>query len=280
MKKKTAQSYIPLLVFLIGLSLLLYPTISDRWNAMHQSRAIVSYAHVVDNLDTEQSRTLWQDAVNFNAGVLARSNQYVLSDEELARYETLLNIDGNGIMGYVEIPSINCKLPIYHGTEEKTLQVGVGHIEWSSLPVGGESTHAVLSGHRGLPSARLFTDLNKLAEGDHFLLYVLSETLTYEVDQIRIVEPEDISDLQIQEGMDFCTLVTCTPYGINTHRLLIRGHRIENEIVSTHKFVTSDAARLSPKLVALAIGVLNVSVILILMAAASPFRRKHQRRNK
>ena len=280
MKKKTAQSYIPLLVFLIGLSLLLYPTISDRWNAMHQSRAIVSYAHVVDNLDTEQNRTLWQDAVNFNAGVLARSNQYALSDEELARYETLLNIDGNGIMGYVEIPSINCKLPIYHGTEEKTLQVGVGHIEWSSLPVGGESTHAVLSGHRGLPSARLFTDLNKLAVGDHFLLYVLSETLTYEVDQIRIVEPEDISDLQIQEGMDFCTLVTCTPYGINTHRLLIRGHRIENEIVSTPKFVTSDAARLSPKLVALAIGVLNVSVILILMAAASPFRRKHQRRNK
>ena len=280
MKKKTAQSYIPLLVFLIGLSLLLYPTISDRWNAMHQSRAIVSYAHVVDNLDTEQNRTLWQDAVNFNAGVLARSNQYALSDEELARYETLLNVDGNGIMGYVEIPSINCKLPIYHGTEEKTLQVGVGHIEWSSLPVGGESTHAVLSGHRGLPSARLFTDLNKLAEGDHFLLYVLSETLTYEVDQIRIVEPEDISDLQIQEGMDFCTLVTCTPYGINTHRLLIRGHRIENEIVSTPKFVTSDAARLSPKLVALAIGVLNVSVILILMAAASPFRRKHQRRNK
>ena len=280
MKKKTAQSYIPLLVFLIGLSLLLYPTISDRWNAMHQSRAIVSYAHVVDNLDTEQNRTLWQDAVNFNAGVLARSNQYALSDEELARYETLLNVDGNGIMGYVEIPSINCKLPIYHGTEEKTLQVGVGHIEWSSLPVGGESTHAVLSGHRGLPSARLFTDLNKLAEGDHFLRYVLSETLTYEVDQIRIVEPEDISDLQIQEGMDFCTLVTCTPYGINTHRLLIRGHRIENEIVSTPKFVTSDAARLSPKLVALAIGVLNVSVILILMAAASPFRRKHQRRNK
>ena len=203
-----------------------------------------------------------------------------MSDEERARYETLLNIDGNGIMGYVEIPSINCRLPVYHGTEEKTLQVGVGHIEWSSLPVGGESTHAVLSGHRGLPSARLFTDLNKLTEGDHFLLYVLSETLTYEVDQIRIVEPEDISDLLIQQGLDLCTLVTCTPYGINTHRLLIRGHRIENEVVSTPKFVTSDAARINPKLVALALGVLNVSVILILMTAASPFRRKHLRRTK
>ena len=280
MKKKTAQSYIPLLVFLIGLSLLLYPTISDRWNAMHQSQAIVSYAHKVDNLDTEQNRIMWHNAENFNAGVVSRDNQFRMSDEELARYETLLNIDGNGIMGYVEIPSINCRLPVYHGTEEKTLQVGVGHIEWSSLPVGGESTHAVLSGHRGLPSARLFTDLNKLTEGDHFLLYVLSETLTYEVDQIRIVEPEDISDLQIQQGLDLCTLVTCTPYGINTHRLLIRGHRIENEVVSTPKFVTSDAARINPKLVALAIGVLNVSVILILMTAASPFRRKHLRRTK
>ena len=278
MRKKRAQSYIPLLVFLIGLSLLLYPTVSDRWNAVHQSRAITSYARVVDNMDTEQNRLIWQNAANFNTGILYRENQYALSDEELYRYQTLLNIEDNGIMGYIEIPSINCKLPIYHGTEENTLQVGVGHIEWSSLPVGGESTHAVLSGHRGLPSARLFTDLDKLREGDHFLLYILSETLTYEVDQIRIVEPEDISELRLQEGKDLCTLVTCTPYGINTHRMLIRGHRIENEVVSKPKFVTSDAARMSPRLVALALGVVNVSVILILMTAAKPFRRKHKRR--
>lgn len=278
MRKKRAQSYIPLLVFLIGLSLLLYPTVSDRWNSMHQSRAIVSYAHKVDNMDTEQNRLIWQNAENFNTGILYRENQFSLSDEELYRYQTLLNIEDNGIMGYIEIPSINCKLPIYHGTEENTLQVGVGHIEWSSLPVGGESTHAVLSGHRGLPSARLFTDLDKLREGDHFLLYILSETLTYEVDQIRIVEPEDISELRLQEGKDLCTLVTCTPYGINTHRMLIRGHRIENEVVSKPKFVTSDAARMSPRLVALALGVVNVSVILILMTAAKPFRRKHKRR--
>ena len=279
MKKKIAQTYIPLLVFLIGLSLLLYPTVSDRWNAMHQTRAIASYAHKVDNLDTEQNRLMWQNAANFNAGILYRGNQYALSDEERYRYETLLNVEGNGIMGYVEIPLINCRLPIYHGTEEKTLQVGVGHIEWSSLPVGGESTHTVLSGHRGLPSARLFTDLDKIREGDHFLLYVLSETLTYEVDQIRIVEPEDISELRILPGQDLCTLVTCTPYGINTHRMLIRGHRVENEVVSKPKFVTSDAARVSPRLVALAIGILNVSVILILMTVAKPFKRKHKRRS-
>ena len=278
MKKRIAQTYIPLLVFVIGLSLLLYPTVSDRWNAVHQSRAIVSYAHKVDNMDTEQNRALWQDAADFNTALLYRGNQFRMENADLARYETLLNIEGNGIMGYIEIPLINCRLPIYHGTEENTLQVGVGHIEWSSLPVGGESTHAVLSGHRGLPSARLFTDLDKIKEGDHFLLRVLSETLTYEVDQIRIVEPEDISDLQILEGLDLCTLVTCTPYGINTHRLLIRGHRVENEVVSIPKFVTADAARLSSKLVALTIGVINVTLILILMTVTNPFRRKHKRR--
>ena len=279
MKKKTAQSYIPLLVFLIGLFLLLYPTISDHWNGFRQSHAIISYEHEVDNLDIEQNRIMWQDASDFNAGVLSRGNQFKMNEEELSQYETLLSIGDNGIMGYVEIPSIHCKLPIYHGTKETTLQHGVGHIEWSSLPIGGESTHAVLSGHRGLPSARLFTDLNKLTEGDHFLLYVLSETLTYEVDQIRIVEPEDTSDLRVREGLDLCTLVTCTPYGLNTHRLLVRGHRVENEIVSSPKFVTADAARVSSKLVALALGVLNVSAILILMTASNSFR-KHQRRTK
>ena len=278
MKKKTARSYFPMLVFLIGLSLLLYPTVSDRWNARHQSHAIVSYTREVDNLDTEQNQTMWQDAVDYNATILSRDNPFQIEEEELTRYETLLNIGDNGIMGYVEIPLIHCTLPIYHGTEEKTLQIGVGHIEWSSLPVGGESTHTVLSGHRGLPSSRLLTDLNKVKEGDHFLLYVLGETLTYEVDKIRIVNPEDTSGLQIEEGADLCTLVTCTPYGINTHRLLVRGHRVENEIVVSPRFVTADAARVSPKLVALILGVVLVTGILIMMNTVNLFRRKHVRR--
>lgn len=151
------------------------------------------------------------------------------NDEEKQYYEQLLNVSGNGIMGYIEIPSIDVMLPIYHGTSEEVLQVAIGHIEGSSLPIGGESTHSVISGHRGLPSSRLFTDIDQLSEGDTFTLMVLDEVLTYEVDQIRIVEPEDISLLAIEEGQDLCTLVTCTPYGVNSHRLLVRGHRVENQ---------------------------------------------------
>lgn len=152
-----------------------------------------------------------------------------MTEEERAEYESLLNVSGNGIIGYIEIPMIQCSLPIYHGTEESVLQIAVGHIEGSSLPTGGAGTHCVLSGHRGLPSAKLFTDLDQLAEGDTFILRILDETLTYEVDQIRTVEPYELDDLGIEEGKDYCTLVTCTPYGINTHRLLVRGRRVDNQ---------------------------------------------------
>lgn len=176
-------------------------------------------------------------------------------------------------MGYIEIPAIDCKLPVYHGTPDKVLQVAVGHIEWSSLPVGGESTHAVLSGHRGLTSARLFSNLDKLNEGDRFMLHVLDETLTYEVDQSRIVEPEDTTDLQIKKGMDLCTLVTCTPYGINTHRLLVRGHRVPNDAAVSAKYVTSDAVRFNSKLFAVFIGIPILIIILALMNAAKRIPR-------
>lgn len=198
----------------------------------------------------EKKQELWQQAEKFNADVLARPNPFEPSDEELKQYNELLNISGNGAMGYIEIPAIDCKLPVYHGTQDNVLQVAVGHIEWSSLPVGGESTHAVLSGHRGLTSARMFSNLDKLNEGDRFMLHILDETLTYEVDQSRIVEPEDTTDLQIKKGMDLCTLVTCTPYGINTHRLLVRGHRVPNDSVASAKYITSDAVRFNPKLIA------------------------------
>jgi len=162
----------------------------------------------------------------------------------------LLNLSGSGVMGYVEIPTIQCTLPIYHGTDDSVLSIAIGHLEWTSLPVGGESTHAVLSGHRGLPSAKLFTDLDKLIEGDIFILRILDEILTYQVDKISIVEPKDTEGLMIEEGRDLCTLVTCTPYGINTHRLLVRGHRIENIEESKVIRVTADAVQIDPMVVA------------------------------
>ena len=227
--KKHLSTIILILVFLTGLSLLLYPTVSDYWNSFHQSRAIASYAEQVATLDDGTYDRLWQRAQAYNAAMAGDSVAYALSDDRKADYEAQLDVSGLGIMGYIEIPSIGCSLPIYHGTNEAVLQIAVGHLEWSSLPVGGEGTHCVLSGHRGLPSARLFTDLDKLVVGDIFMLRVLDEVLTYEVDQILIVEPQELSALQPEAGKDLCTLVTCTPYGINTHRLLVRGHRIEKD---------------------------------------------------
>ena len=240
------------LILLTGLSLLLYPTVSDYWNSFHQSRAITSYAETVAGLDSEKYDRMLNEAQAYNRSILNRENRYVLTDEERAIYNELLNISGVGIMGYVEIPSINCTLPICHGTEESVLQIAIGHLEWTSLPVGGSSSHCVISGHRGLPSAKLFTDLDELSEGDIFMLRVLDEVLTYEVDQISIVLPTQVEELHISEGEDFCTLVTCTPYGINTHRLLVRGHRIENIDARTIR-VTADAMQIDPVLVAPAV---------------------------
>ncbi len=238
------------LVFLAGLSLLLYPTVSDYWNSFTQSRAIASYADEVAGMDTDKYAALWDDAIAYNQALPSRSNPYVLTAAQEAEYDDLLNLSGTGIMGYVEIPTIACSLPVYHGTGDSVLQVAAGHIEWSSLPVGGESSHCVISGHRGLPSAKLFSDLDKLVEGDIFILRVLDEVLTYQVDKILIVEPDETENLTITEGMDYCTLVTCTPYGINTHRLLVRGHRIENLAESKAIRITADAVQIDPMVVA------------------------------
>lgn len=260
--KKHLSTILLFLVFGIGLCLLLYPTVSDYWNSFHQSRAIAGYTDAVARINDEEYERLWADAVAFNESLKQKSgNRYVLTDEERERYNSLLNVSGSGIMGYIEIPSIQVSLALYHGTEEAVLQVAVGHIEGSSLPVGGEGSHCVLSGHRGLPSARLFTDLDKLTEGDIFLLHILDEMLTYEVDQILIVDPEDMEALEIVEGRDYCTLVTCTPYGVNSHRMLIRGHRIENEKVANIR-ITADAARIDVALVAPAVA---VPILLILL---------------
>lgn len=267
MKKGSISTMILILIFFTGLSLLLYPTVSDYWNSMHQSKAITEYAEDVAELDNERYERLWQEAKNYNQTLLTKPDRYELSDEEMAEYESVLNVSDSGIIGYIEIPEIKCSLPIYHGVEEAVLQVAVGHIVGTSLPVGGESTHCVLSGHRGLPRARLFTDLDKLTEGDRFILRVLDEALTYEVDQIRIVLPHEMEDLEIEEGKDYCTLVTCTPYGINSHRLLVRGHRIENQDDAPNVRVTADAMQIEPMVVAplMAIPILLLLLIVLLL---------------
>ena len=260
--KKNKSTYLLILILLAGLSLLLYPTVSEYWNSFHSSRAIAGYSEIVSSLDQNNYDQLWQDAYDFNSSITQRDNVYLLSDEDKQQYWQALNLSGNGIMGYVEIPEINSTLPIYHGTDKAVLQIAVGHLEWTSLPVGGEGTHCVLSGHRGLPSAKLFSDLDKVAEGDTFILRVLNEVLTYEVDQILIVEPNVTENIQIVEGQDYCTLVTCTPYGINTHRLLVRGHRIENAPEARIVRVTANASPIEPFLVA---AVIAIPLVLILM---------------
>lgn len=277
MKKKSFNSYyILLIVFLIGLSLLLYPTVADRWNALHQSRAIVQYTEGLQNLDPSLFDEYFQAAYAFNDDIGKRPNPYLLSEAERAKYETLLSVDDSGIICYIDIPTITTTLPVYHSTAETVLQVAIGHIEWSSLPVGGEGSHCVLSGHRGLPSARLFTDLDKLVVGDLFYINVLNETLAYEVDQILIVEPDDTEALRVQEGKDYCTLVTCTPYGINTHRLLVRGHRINLEEDSVLR-VVSDAAQVDTTLVSILIAIPLLALLVLGFMVDDSIKRKYLR---
>lgn len=261
--KKVMQNFILAGMFLLGLSLLLYPTVSNWWNSNHQSRAVATYTEVVATMDDDKYKDKWQEAIDYNKRLAASMEQSLfLSESHKAEYEKMLLIENTDVMGYVEIPIIDCVLPMYHGTDEEQLQVGVGHLEWTSLPVGGENSHSVISGHRGVPSAKLLSNIDKLVEGDYFVLHVLDETLAYEVDQILIVEPDDVKDLYIEEGKDLCTLVTCTPYGINSHRLLVRGHRVDDNLVAESKIV-ADATQIDPTVVAIAIGVIIFIVMLI-----------------
>lgn len=270
MKKKTAN-IILILMFLAGLSLLLYPTVSDYWNSMHASQAVANYAEKVKDLSREQYDKMLQEAKAYNKTLAQSGGGYTLSKQQEAAYESILDVTGTGIMGYIEIPTIHISLPIYHGIEDSVLQIAVGHLEWSSLPVGGKSTHCVLSGHRGLPSAKLFTNLDQLVEGDTFVIRVLDEVLTYEVDQILIVEPSDVSALTIEEGKDLCTLVTCTPYGINSHRLLVRGHRVANQTEGIR--VTSDAIQIDPLLVAPVVALPMLLALLIVLLVSGKKRK-------
>ena len=272
--KKHGSTIALFLVMLVGLSLLLYPSFSDWWNSMHQTKAVTSYMEKVASIDNEMYDQIWSAAWDYNRSLLDRPNDYLLSEEQRQHYNSLLDLGENGIMGYIEVPKIDVMLPIYHGTAESVLQVAIGHLDWTSLPVGGEGSHCVVSGHRGLPSAKLFTDLDKLQEGDTFLLHVLDEVLTYEVDQIRIVEPNETEDLLIIPGEDLCTMTTCTPYGINTHRMLVRGHRVDTVVEKAARRVTADAMQIEPVLVAPMVAAPMLLVLLVMVLLPKPRNRR------
>ena len=276
--KRNRSTLLLLVVAVVGLGLLVYPTFADWWNSFHQSRAVASYVDAVANMDASKYEELLKDAEAYNAELAKTGMLWNMTDEQYQKYLSELNINDTGIMGYIDIPKVDVELPIYHGTDEAVLQIALGHLSCSSLPVGGKSTHCIVSGHRGLPSAKLFTDIDKLVEGDTFTITVLNRIITYEVDQIRIVEPTDLADLMIEKGKDYCTLVTCTPYGINTHRLLVRGHRTEN--AQGDAKVVADALQIEPVFIAPFIGVpiLIALVIWMLVHTSRMSRRKKELR--
>ncbi len=275
--KKNRSSIILILIFLVGLSVMLYPTVSDYVNQKNQSRAVASYSEEVENLSDVDYQAYFDAADDYNRR-LAETPDAFYRPEEVSGYTDTLDVSGTGIMGYITISKIGVELPIYHGTSDGVLQVAAGHLEGSSLPVGGAGTHAVISAHRGLPSAKLFTNLDELEVGDTFTITVLDRVLTYEVDQISIVLPTETDLLQPVEGKDYVTLMTCTPYGINTHRLLVRGKRIENAENQKHIRVTADALRIEPIIVAPALAVPMLLVMLVVMLAVPRLRkRKNQR---
>ena len=290
-KNHRVSNLVLVLILLTGAAIMAYPSFSEYWNSLHQSRAIMGYAQRVAELTNEEYEAIWSAALDYNERLLELTNRWLVDhDENLkADYETQLNADGTGNMGYITIPKINVNLPLYHGTTDSVLQTSIGHIAGTSLPAGSThsseedflipdfASHCVLSGHRGLPSARLFSDLDAMEIGDIFYLTILDQTLTYEVDKITVIEPEDMAELEIIPGKDLCTLMTCTPYGINTHRLLVRGSRIENEKKKLNVRITADGLRIDPLYVApfIAVPVLVLMVLWVLVMTSG--RRKYRR---
>ena len=273
--KNRLQNFILSVMLLTGLSLLLYPSFSNYWNSYHSSKAISNYTQIISEMDEEEYQRLLAEVYAYNTGLLCRDNPYLLPDTMKEQYQQLLNLDGSGVMGFVEIPSIDVEIPVYHTVEERVLQKAVGHIPWTSLPVGGESSHCVLSGHRGLPSARLFTDMDRVVVGDVFYLHILEEVLEYQVDQILIVGPKDTEELLIVPGEDYCTLVTCTPYGVNTHRMLVRGKRVPSENKPKVN-VTSEAIQIEPIIVAPVLAIPMLLLLLIWLYIPKPRKVRYR----
>ncbi len=266
---KTA-TVIMLVLFCVSLCVLLYPSISQHWNAKVQSKAVSDYNNILSFMDEQDYKKYKIEAEDYNRRLSSLSAP-LLEYSSISGYEATLNIDKSGVMGYIAIDKIGVELPIYHGISEKVLAVAVGHIEGTSLPVGGKGTHCVLSAHRGLPNAKLFTDLDRLEKGDTFTLNLLGDTLTYQIDQIKTVLPSEISDLQTVAGEDYCTLVTCTPYGIHSHRLLVRGERIQT---AQYKklYITAEAAIVDKLIVTpiVALPILFVLIMIVLLKPAKP----------
>lgn len=261
--KRIIIKALPFAALFIGIFLLLYPTVSEHINAMHQSKAIQAYNEISDSMSDEQRDSIFKAAEDYNRRLRSAENP-ILEPELVAGYDNALNVSGTGIMGYLTIEKIKVELPIYHTVDDDVLQVAAGHLPGTSLPIGGEGTHSVISGHRGLPSARLFTDLDKMEEGDIFRITVMSDVLTYQVDQVKVVQPYEIDDLKIESGKDYCTLFTCTPYGINSHRLLVRGVRVETK--EEYKvYVSNDVFIISPYIVAPIIAAPILLVLLIML---------------
>lgn len=277
--KKHWSTVLLVMMFTVGLSLLLYPTVSDWFNSLEARRLMGDYTQSVAEISNEEYEELLQKAKEYNAELVNKANPFNLSEEEEAEYESMLHLSSSDVMGVVKIPSIRVNLPIYHGVEESTIQNAIGHIPGSSLPIGGESTHTIISGHRGLPSAKLFTDLDQLEVGDYFMFQVLDDTYTYQVDQIKIVEPNDFTYLQIEEGKDLATLQTCTPYGINTHRLLVRGHRVDN-LPDDFVNARSEAVLLNRNVVAIFIGIVIFAVLGMVLLIKNVVKKRVGRKDK
>lgn len=280
-KNKGLKSQLPNiifgLIFIVGVAIFLYPSISNYINTKHQSRVVASYDEALANLTTEDYSSYWKAAKEFNERLVkAQSSSFLTLDGELkAKYYDTLDPTGTGVIGTIEIENIGVRLPIYHGTEETVLQMGIGHLEGSSFPTGTTSTHCILSGHRGLPSAKLFTDLDQMIVGDTFLLHILDQTFAYQVDNISIVLPEDTGGLGIVDGEEYVTLVTCTPYGVNTHRLLVRAKRVDyNE--ETKLIVPADATRYGTLMIAPFIGapMLLIAFIVFMVMTRKPKAKK------
>ena len=264
-KKGNSSTIILVAIFFVGLTVLLYPTVSDFWNEKRQSQAIVNYDDLIVDLTPEDYSRLFSEADSYNKKIRNMSFPFLNHKNIADEYYSILDVNGDGMMGYITIEKIKVQLPVYHGTSDKVLNSAVGHVEGSSLPVGGESTHAVLSAHRGLPSAKLFTNLDKVEIGDVFTIRILDRTITYQVDQILIVLPHEMENLQIVKGEDYCTLVTCTPYGINTHRMLVRGTRIENIEPEKVINVITEAYQIDPLIVTPAVAAPMLGLLLVVL---------------
>ncbi len=275
-----ASTIILVAIFFVGLSVLLYPTISDFWNEKRQSQAIVNYDDIIVDLTPEDYSAFFSEADAYNKKIRNMSFPFMNHKNIAEEYYNTLDVNGDGMMGYITIEKIKVQLPIYHGTSDKVLNSAVGHVEGSSIPVGGESTHSVLSAHRGLPSAKLFTNLDKVEVGDVFTIRILDKTITYQVDQILIVLPDETEPLNIEQGKDYCTLVTCTPYGINTHRMLVRGTRIENIEPEKVINVITEAYQIDPLIVTPAVAAPMLGILLIILLVKSGSKNKKSKKSK